>query len=1255
MATGVPVISAPLSCPLVPPHFFNSLEGEVVNVENSPGEKVSIDLLIGLDSYWRFFTGETVKLSQHLIAQKSIFGWIVSGVVPVSETSFVSHSHQLFCLSDFSEKAAHSFWDLESVGVAKDESSFSDDHLMKQFENSVVHLASGRYEVSLPWKNEFARGCLLENESQSRKRLNNTSRKLAKTPTLEKQYHGVFSEYLENGFIEQVEDIPNVSELPHPVYYMPHRPVIKEGSASTKIRPVFDASSKGYNGISLNDCLEAGPSLIPNLIEILIRFRRWPVAVCADIIKAFLQIQVKPEDRDVHRFLWNDMGTVKTMRFTRVPFGNKCSPFLLNATVKHHLSQYPTSHVVDELNQNLYVDDLISGCDDEIEACAFIREADSIMQQASMKFSKWVSNSDTVGELLSQEFSDRSVTEKMLKVLGIQWMPTEDCFYFDGLELSSDAYVTKRVILSYLARLFDPLGLLAPFIVVLKCLFQSLWRLHLDWDEIVPDIIAQQFKCWLQGLHAVRGWRIPRCYTVGHWNDVEVYQLHAFGDASEKAYGACVYLRTLSKDGIWRTSLVYSKTRVAPLKPITLPRLELLAALLAAKLLSFVRDSLHFSANVPYTCWTDSTIVLSWIKSDPRKWKTFVSNRISEIQSLTDPSQWLHCTGNQNPADLLSRGISGPELCVSETWLHGPVFLREIRPKISSMKTVSESDVNEGVVISEMKSNPVLLKFETPDVVFQFEKWSTFTKTLRIMAWVLRFIGNLKASKEAHCTEDLTLMELQEAKVHLISVVQRENFSEEIACVLEKQSVSKKSPLFKLSPFIDGDGLLRVKGRLQFSHLSYEAKHPIILPKGHFSLLLIRHLHNTLKHAGVNSLLVRLRDEYWITGARRMCKRVKRECITCQRLDTAVSSQPVPPLPSMRVNTAPPFSVSGLDHGGPLFCCDTGSKKFYILLITCAVTRAVHLELVCSLSAEETLNAIRRFVARRGMPSVIISDNARGFVAAKKLVLQYFGSNSPKWQFIVPLAPWWGGWWERLMGSVKSSLKKTIGTRSLTRSELEITLFEIEACINSRPLTFVADDVEDRVSLTPSHFLVGRLLTSGPLNDLEEIPDMNNVDLVAMYDHRNQLLNKFWEKWSSEYIRNLPSCQSSVSGRKGLNIGSVVLVRDQNSPRLLWPLGVVQRVFPGRDGLVRSVEVKTSKGLITRPIQKLHDLEISSGVGLESLPVEPELDDQGVNISTGKQQFDTDHALSPNNTTETETAQYSRYGRKIKKPTILDL
>jgi hypothetical protein len=873
------------------------------------------------------------------------------------------------------------------------------------------------------------------------------------------------------------------------------------------------------------------------------------------------------------------------MKFLRVTFGVTSSPFLLNATIRHHLSLFPETRVVKELKCNLYVDDWLTGADSEEEALEMFAEAQSVMSKANFNLAKWNSNSVLIGDKVGISGVPDSV---LTKILGVVWHPLEDCFTFEGVSIPSDLVITKRVVLSCIARLFDPMGFVAPFIMSAKCLFQELWTLGIPWDDEIPEELGSSFSQWILGLEQLKGWKIQRQYFDLPWKVVNQHdlQIHVFGDASERGYGAVVYACTPLSDGQYKSSLIMSKCKVAPLKKITLPRLELMSCLIAARLLKFVKESLELSNSVIYRCYTDSTVALSWVKGNPNKWKQFVSNRVREIQDLTDPSSWSHCPGKDNPADLLTRGISANTLMESSLWLEGPVWLSD-PCLVPSTDQLTDKNIDSGQE-EHVVATCTTTKLENP---FAFQRWSTFTKVVRIVAWVLRFIHNTK-SKETKLSGELAYDEITSAKIMVFQLEQKEAFASEFDCLDSGKAVPKQSPLKKFNPFLDTDGLMKVKGRLQFSNLSFDEKHPLILPKGHISKLIVRHQHLILKHAGVSTMINTLRASYWILGLRRLAKSVKRECFSCQRQDSQACCQPAAPLPKLRVSESPPFSVTGMDFAGPLYCVDVQNKKFYFCIFTCAVIRAIHLEITDSLSTEDFMLAFRRFSARRGFPTVLYSDNAKSFKAASVRLQAYYGHSSPEWKWIVPRSPWWGGWWERLVRSVKSALRKTIGKRCLTRCELETTLTEIEACVNSRPLCFVSDEFDCPNSLTPSHFLIGRTC-SFQVEVEEDFEGVSSKILSERERVRQNRLDEFWQIWRTEYLRNLPTSVPQFGSRGGLKVGSVVLVRDDGKvPRMQWQLGVVLELYPGRDNIVRSVKVNTKKGPIVRSVQLLHDLEL---------------------------------------------------------------
>ena len=544
------------------------------------------------------------------------------------------------------------------------------------------------------------------------------------------------------------------------------------------------------------------------------------------------------------------------------------------------------------------------------------------------------------------------------------------------------------------------------------------------------------------------------------------------------------------------------------------------------------------------------------------------------------PSSWAHCPGKDNPADLITRGLLADNLVENQLWFKGPHWLSQ---------HIDFNNSSELPQCNLEKKSHVTSCLAVTYTNIDLGRWSSFTKTQRIFAWMLRFINNCKPGIKSN--GPLTSSELDIANNKLLICAQRNAFPNEIEALTNNKAISKGSPLAKLKPFLDDTGFLRIKGRIENANVTYECKHPIIIPHGQIAKTLIKMYHQLLHHAGVSTLITHIRMKYFVFKVRKLAKSVCHECVQCKRHDSRPCTQTPANLPKFRVTTAPPFSASGLDFAGPLYCSDFPNKKFYILLFTCAVTRAVHLEVTDSLSLSDCVLAIKRFVARRGMPTSFHSDNAKTFQGVQNNLQTIFGHLAPKWNFIAPRAPWWGGFWERMVRSVKNSLRKSLGTKCLSRVELETTLHEIESCINSRPLTYASGDPEQTNPLTPAHFLIGR-------PHLSQIPIQGKVTTVTGDELREKemermaVLDKFWSLWSKDYILNLPPIDKGYSSNCKLKEGSVVLIREDDTPRLYWPMGIITKLFKGNDKIIRSVEIKTKSGLFTRPIQKVHNLEI---------------------------------------------------------------
>ena len=373
---------------------------------------------------------------------------------------------------------------------------------------------------------------------------------------------------------------------------------------------------------------------------------------------------------------------------------------------------------------------------------------------------------------------------------------------------------------------------------------------------------------------------------------------------------------------------------------------------------------------------------------------------------------------------------------------------------------------------------------------------------------------------------------------------------------------------------------------------------------------MIYDLHRRHLHAGTNSTVTAFRQAYWIPSARRTVRNLLRHCVTCQKVVGKPYEAPdPPPLIKDRIQETEPFSVTGVDFTGALYVREKDREsKVYVCLFTCAVTRAVHLEIVTDLTVEEFLQAFRGFSSRKSLPNVMISDNASTYLAAADQLNDLFSFPSLSetlskkgvtWRFIPKRAPWYGGFWERLIGLTKSCMKKVLGRTFATLSTIQTIIVEIEGILNDRPLTYISSDIKDPEPLTPAHLLYGRRIVPLPYHNTEkdEVDDPDYEDECAVIRRAKVqalMLKNFWTRWRSEYLTSLREFHKTTGNNiQQVKAGDVVLVHD-DTPRVNWKYAVIESVIKGNDGLIRAVNIRTSTGKTTRPITKLYPLEVTS-------------------------------------------------------------
>ena len=853
------------------------------------GQPGRIDLLLGIDVYTDVvLQGRRSGPAGTPAAFESLFGWVLARRIDPDTVPTEFPSHHVS--TSFDDDILRKLWEIEEGPGSHSNLTPQERTIVQHFEKHHARKEDGRFTVPLP-RNPNSRPISESREQAVRRFL-----------SLEKSLHArcqfddfarVMEEYME---LEHAEVVP-IADLHKPcdqVFYLPMHAVHKEHSTTTKIRAVFDASAKSTTGVSLNDTLLVGPTVHPPLIDVLLRFRSHKIALIADVSKMYRAVELKQSDRDLHRFVWRSKptDTLTDYRMTRVTFGVSASSFAANMAVKQNAIDYATEYpqAAQVVYDSFYVDDCLTGADSVEEAIRLHCQLSSLFDKGGFLLRKWNSSNYTVLESIPESLRDAQTQhvlpteEEYTKTLGVEWNSKKDHFRLTVSDPPPLETLTKRGLASDVAKTFDILGWFAPATITVKILLQRLWEEKLGWDDPVPRHIKDVWSKWRSELPDLSQKHIPRCYFESAGSASSI-QLHGFSDASESAYSAVVYLRTTDQQGHSHVSLIMSKTKVAPIKRLSIPRLELCGAHLLAQLLHHVKQVLQVPISSIYA-WSDSTIVLNWLDGGPKRFKTYVGNRISTILDLMPPDRWGHVRSTENPADCASRGLYPSELLCHTLWWDGPHWLKLPESLCPKQDPITQAGHTE----EEKECIHLVIEQFTP--IISFDRFSTFAHLKRVSCWVIRFVSNCREKiPQYRLTSPLTTLELQLAESYWHKVSQSMHFQTEIKALKSNLPLPKTSNLIPLSPIHDSRGLLRVGGRRQLSQDSYVSKHPIILHSQHKLTHMIVHTeHIRLLHAGPTLLSGSLSRRFHIVGGRKLIRSITRACITCRKL--AVRPQP---------------------------------------------------------------------------------------------------------------------------------------------------------------------------------------------------------------------------------------------------------------------------------------------------------------------------------------------------------------------------
>ena len=1199
--------------------------------EIPPKLDVDIALLLGVKVRKVLEPIDVVRssTSKGPFGQRSVLGWGIVGIVDeISETDPIGVSHRIFTpptadtantKADISPRsqivlrtkvkevtadevlsALHADFH-ESSDIYPQKISQDDKRFLEILQNGITKV-NGHYQMPLPFKDRHPQ--LSTNRSMALKRLEQLKRRLKNNKSFKMHYNTFMSELFEKGYAEPAKPIDSGK----PVSYIPHHGVYNINKPG-QVRVVFDCSAKTAGAASLNDCLLQGPDLTNSLMGVLCRFRLGPIALVCDIKKMFYQFRVNEEHRDYLRFFWWPNGHLDTepreYRMTVHLFGASsspgCSNFALKQTAIDNSEMYGTS-AAKFLHDDFYVDDGLKSCESEKEAIALVKNSVAMCAAGGLRLHKFVSNSEEVLHTIPEE--DKAVkrdhhdilssSSSIERALGILWCIRSDTFKYK-ITLK-ERPPTRRGILSTVSSIFDPLGFLAPFILTGKNILQTLCQNNYDWDEEVPQDILERWSKWKEDAVNLDQFELPRCVKPTKFGKTVKSELHHFADASSSSgYGTCTYLRQINENGRVHVALIMGKSRVIPLKKVTVPRLELTAAVVAVNISRFLTRELKLD-NLKSYYWTDSKVVLGYIGNSARRFHVYVANRIEQIRSYSEPHQWKHVDGNKNPADIASRGMSAAELVKSRLWYSGPDFLwkQTLPTPLEEVFPLPDDDPEV------KKSTAYSTKAEESFDVHRFNHVSDWFRLKRAIALCLKLkdyllmrvrarrIGNI-VKERIPLVNSITAEDLTKAESEIVRHVQRHAFGR----IKPGEKISKRSPLFRLDVYVDEQNIVRVGGRLTRSCLAYEVRHPAVLPKSsHVTQLVLRHFHERCHHQGKGITLNALRTSgFWIINVSSLVGRTIHQCVICRKVRSSTRVQKMADLPEDRCHEAPPFSYSAMDFFGPFYVKE-GRKtlKRYGCIFTCLASRAVHIEVTHALSTDSFINALRRFMSIRGPVKMLRSDRGTNFIGAKneledclatvtsptlkKFLLQH--DCDIQFVFNPPHASHFGGVYERMIRSTRNILNVLLEQHSaqLDDESLRTFMCEVAAIINSRPLTTdTLNDPQSIEPLTPNHLLMAKssVILPPPGEFVKQ-----DVYLRKRWRRVQYLLDQFWTRWKAEYLNNLQTRSKWNKPQKNLAVEDIVLVKDPDLPRNDWRLARVIETKCSKDGFVRSAKVVLS-------------------------------------------------------------------------------
>ena len=1008
-----------------------------------------------------------------------------------------------------------------------------------------------------------------------------------------------------------------------PIFYISHLAVKNPKSTSTPVRIVFN-SSQTFQGASLNGALAKGPdAYLNNLIGILLRWREGAVGLTADIRKMYNSVYIEELEQHTHRFLWRDMEDREPDVYVilRVNMGDRpagaISTEALYKTAELFKERYPDVYKL--LLSSTYVDDIIDSVPDFESALSLARNTNSVLSEAGFKTKHWQIGKESAPRV-DLDSVPTEVGENITRVLGVCWETSRDRIVFHislnfskkkgGVYTEPDLQLcsipktlpntlTRRKVLEQVMKVFDPLGLLCPFLLTAKYNLRETWTQQLKWDDILPETLHKRWVVFFSQLASVSELQYNRC--IKPENSDGKPTLIIFCDGSELAYGAAVFVRWKLLDGSFSSQLVFAKNRIAPIKKISIPQMELNGTVIAKRVKKVVDKEMRYDfERIIYL--TDSEVVLSQLNNISTRFKLYEGVRIGEVQAACDGdmTDWHWVEGKQNIADWLTRPKTPTEIGPTSIWNKGPEFLGK---PVEDWPIKCYSQLKPVGSLPGEKVHSAKVNNQTHSPLVDYSRFSSHRKLL----WTLGLaISALKTKFQRDSSKYITPAILQQAQAAIIKDVQ--------STMTDLQTPSK-GRYKQLKPVLNEQGLWVIGGRLTdynpFTPDSVDSPQ-YLLPSDHpYTRLAMVAAHVECGHRGRDSTLARFRYRFWTPQGSKLANAVKTSCQKCKLRDPQLIQQEMAQLPMDRLKPAPPFNKVMLDYFGPYAVRGEVQKrvtgKVWAVCFTDLCSRAVHIEPVYGYDTKSFMYALCRFTSLRGWPEVIYSDPGSQLIGAdrelteawKKMekngLLRMSTFKGTTWKFGAADSPWRQGAVESLIKSIKRCFKFTLDNRRVSPSEFDTICYQVANMLNERPIGVLTSSDSVINLLTPNCLLLGRSLAENP----GYLFETKSYDCSVV----NEITQNFWKRWNELYLPSVIKQSKWMKSSSNLSPGDIVLVSDSNAMRGQYTIAKVKEVFPGPDGKVRTVSLvyknyragervaeyhgKDSDRTITRSVQRL--------------------------------------------------------------------